>query len=144
MKKRMATPADTPAEPSPWDSKSFLLDLSRFGVLDIRRKSDADVRLDAATLLDEVYIQEQDQLLRKSPFESELLHRLRAAAASISRPTKARWTHLVEHSLLASPRTPPHQPKAQAACPYWPKSRSTEYHRSLSMHSPTRVSRENK
>ena len=26
-------PADTPAEPSPWDSDSFLLDLSRFGVM---------------------------------------------------------------------------------------------------------------
>ena len=62
-----------------WDSASFLLDLSRFGVLDIRRRSSADVKLPAATMLDHLFVKHQAQLMR-APFAPGLLQRLRAAA----------------------------------------------------------------
>ena len=62
-----------------WDTPSFLLDLSRFNVLDIRRRSDTDVKLPAATLLDAVFIQQQHQLLHP-PFVPRLLQRMKDSA----------------------------------------------------------------
>ena len=62
-----------------WDSASFMLDLSRFGVLDIRPKPKKEVELPPSSDLDALFVQQQDQLLH-SPFVPVLLQRLRAAA----------------------------------------------------------------
>ena len=62
-----------------WDSASLLLDLSRFGVMDIRRKVDSDIKLPAASLLDHIFVRQQRQLM-SAPFDPSLLQRLRAGA----------------------------------------------------------------
>ena len=62
-----------------WDSNSFLLDLSRFGVLDIRPRPGVEVKLPPGADLDKIFVAQQRQV-EEYPFEPRMLMRMLQAA----------------------------------------------------------------
>lgn len=62
-----------------WDSNSFLLDLSRFGVLDIRPRPGVEVKLPPGADLDKIFVAQQRQI-EEYPFEPRMLMRMLQAA----------------------------------------------------------------